>query len=228
MREGFCANIHSKNFSLPLKLSRRLFADSLLACVTPQRWQYSSKAAQIVNYTELFILRNSCQNLTQFFQPFIWMEDAAEGNSVLAARYQGFWKVPGTKHAHSEQKDEPNIETGSTDWGINPPCSAQQSCFIVILCIETKGKIWQNVVIWHLTVAITLHTRWNLSLWLLFLLTIAFSPPPLFLNFFSSTLHSLVLLSLCNLMSFIIIAKTHSIHQNDQCLNNIVDTDVSI
>lgn len=89
------------------------------------------------------------------------------------------------------------------DRGINPPCSAQQLPSVVTLCTETNG------VIEHLTAVTTLHTR------LLFFLTVTFSLPFLFLNFVSSTFHSLLLLSLCNLVDFIMAAKPHSIHRND-------------
>lgn len=184
-----------------------------------------------MNYTHPLILWSSHQNLTQFFllffQPFIWMEDAAEGNSVVAARCQQFGKVPGMKHAPTEEKDEPNIETRSMDWHINSPCSAKQLHSIVICCTETKGQTWHNAEVVHLITVSLLHTRRIFSSWVLFLLILPFSLPPLFLNFFSSTCHSMALLSICNLVCFLTTAKPE-IYRIDQCLNSIVDTDVSI
>lgn len=127
-----------------------------------------------------------------------------------------------------EQKVESNVETRSMDWHINSPCSAKQLHFIVFLCTKTKGQIWHNAAVVHLIAVSSLHTRRIFSSRVLFLLIIPFSLPPLFLNFFSSTCHSMALLSLCNLVGFLTTVKPYYIYQNYQCLNSIIDTSVSI
>lgn len=114
------------------------------------------------------------------------MEGAAEGNSVLAARCQGFGKVPGTKGSHSEIN------------GLAHKSSLSAQQLPLSLCTETKGQICYNVVIVHLTAVTMLHQAFP-SLLVTLSSHHGFPLTVLFLNFLSSTYCSLVLLSPCNL-----------------------------
>lgn len=136
------------------------------------------------------MLWNSNQNLTQLFQPFIWMESVQERNSAPAARCQGFRKVPETKHGHSDEREH-------QIWKLRykPTLFCTEASFH---CHSDQGANLVQCKLLHLA-AVYNHIT-HLSSWLLFHLTTSFSLHPLFLNFFSSTFHSPVLFSLWNVV----------------------------